>query len=124
MKTNTESFELLKAIIKAELTTRQLSIVEVLIKENTKNINLTTEQIANKVKIGSTIDENGKSVAKKMSQGNVSRDINSMVLKSVLGKSDNGFYVRTTNIWGKPNKEEIEKVKARKLKKEQKKTEK
>jgi len=54
-----------------------------------------------------------------MSQGNASRDINSMVLKNVLGRSDNGFYVRTTKIWGKPNKEEIEKVNARKLKKQQ-----
>jgi len=121
MKSDSESMDLLKAIIKAELTTRQLSIVQVFLKEKTKNISLTTEEIAKKVKVVSKDHKEGEKRTGKMSQGNASRDINSMVLKNVLGRSDNGFYVRTTKIWGKPNKEEIEKVNARKLKKENKK---
>lgn len=124
MKTDKESMDLLKAIIKAELTTRQLSIVQTLLKESTKTISLTTEQIANKVKIGMVVDKEGKSTAKKMSQGNASRDLNAMVLKNVIGRSDNGFYVRTTKLWGKINKEELEKINARKLKKESKNPEK
>jgi hypothetical protein len=121
MNTDKESMDLLKAIIKAELTTRQLSIVQTLLKENTKTISLTTEQIANKVKIGMSVDKDGKSTAKKMSQGNASRDLNAMILKNVIGRSDNGFYVRTTKIWGTVNKEELKKVNERKLKKERKK---
>lgn len=124
MKTDIDSMDLLKAIIKAELTTRQLSIVQTLLKENSKTISLTTEEIANKVKIGMKTDEKGKSVPIKMSQGNASRDLNVMVLKNVIGRSDNGFYVRTTKLWGKPNKEEIEKVNARKSKKLEKKNKK
>jgi len=47
--------DLLKAIIKAELNTRQLSILYTLLKENTKTISLTSEEIAKKVKVKSDI---------------------------------------------------------------------
>jgi len=124
MKSNLENMDLLKAIIKSELNTRQLSILYTLLKENTKTISLTSEEIAKKVKVKSKADIDGEERTGKMSQGNASRDLNAMVLKNVLGRNDNGFYVRTTKVWGTVNKVEVEKIKERKLKKEQKKTEK
>jgi hypothetical protein len=124
MKSDAENMGLLKAIIKAELNTRQLSILYTLLKENTKTISLTSEEIAKKVKVKSKADIDGEERTGKMSQGNASRDLNAMVLKNVLGRNDKGFYVRTTKMWGTVNKAEIEKINERKLKKEQKKTEK
>jgi hypothetical protein len=124
MKIDKNNEDFLKAIIKSELNNRQLSILYVLLRIDSKSISLTTEEIAKKVKVKSKADKDGEERTGKMSQGNCSRDLNLMVLKNVLGRSDNGFYVRTTKIWGTTNKEELKKINERKLKKESKKLEK
>lgn len=124
MKIDKNNEDFLKAIIKSELNNRQLSILYVLLRIDSKSISLTTEEIAKKVKVKSKADKDGEERTGKMSQGNCSRDLNLMVLKNVLGRSNNGFYVRTTKIWGTTNKEELKKINERKLKKESKKLEK
>ena len=124
MKIDKNNEDFLKAIIKSELNNRQLSILYVLLRIDSKSISLTTEEIAKKVKVKSKADKDGEERTGKMSQGNCSRDLNLMVLKNILGRSNNGFYVRTTKIWGTTNKEELKKINERKLKKESKKLEK
>lgn len=86
MKSNNENIKFLQAIIKAKLNKTELSILYVLMKEDTKTITTTYTELAKRAD---------------MKQNNFSRDINSMISKNVVAKRGQGIFVKSQTAWGK-----------------------
>lgn len=85
---NTENSDLLviKAILKADLTKSELSVLSHLIKEDGKTITKTNTEM---------------SIALKMKQPNFVRAITSLKEKNVIGERPTGLFIKSKNSWGK-----------------------
>ena len=81
-----ENIKLLRAVIKSRLNNTELSILCELMSRDEKTITATYTAL---------------SVACNMKQNNFSRDINSMILKNVIGKRGDGIFIKATSSWCK-----------------------